>query len=106
MSSLPAAGGSCNQQTSALVPAGIAEASVVFMVETGKLLHSAICMVQHKRSLLPAGMMVLNAAASLPDGAVALKSPAKAQLPNAVALVDAAGVLQISPYVPGQHACL
>ena len=47
--------------------------------------------------------MVLNAAACLPDGAVALEAPAKAQLPDAVALVDAAGVLQISQYIPGQH---
>ena len=51
-------------------------------------------------------MMVSDAAACLPHGAVALESSAEAQLPNAVALVDAAGVLQISQYVPGQHECL
>ena len=58
------------------------------------------------KQLAPAGMMVLNAAACPPDGAVALEPPAKAQLPDAIALGDAACVLQIGQYVPYQHACL
>ena len=90
-------------QISSLAPAGIAEAFVAFVVETGRLSQFAYCSAM---DLLPAGMMVLNAAACLPDGAVALEAPSKAQLPDAVALVDAACVLQISQYVPGRHKCL
>ena len=50
--------------------------------------------------------MVSNAAACLPDGAIALEAPTEAQLPDAIALVDVACVLQIGQDVPAQHVCL
>ena len=62
--------------------------------------------MQYCGDLLPAGVMVSNAAACLPHSAVALKAPTKAQLPDAVALLYAACMLQIGQYVPGQHGCL
>ena len=51
-------------------------------------------------------MVVSNTTTGLPHGAVAFEPPTEAQLPDAIAPVDAACVLQISQYVPGQHECL
>ena len=63
-------------------------------------LVSSFAVVLGETVLLPARVGSADISACLPDGAVALEPPSKAQLPDAVALVDAAGVLQPCQYVP------
>ena len=50
--------------------------------------------------LLPARVGSADVSARLPDGAVALEPPSKAQLPDAVAPLDAACVLQSCQNIP------
>ena len=66
----------------------------------GNRLVSSFAVVLGETVLLPARVGDADVSARLPDGAVALEPPAKAQLPDAVAPLDAACVLQPCQNVP------